>query len=652
MNINYFNIAFRRIAIRITMIKKIFLSVLILLVSVAVLGFGFFQYYKSPNVFDISVAGLYHGAARELASESTRTVNSGELIGFKDNYNTHAWLGIPYAKAPVGELRWRAPRKVTSWRDRLEAVDYGSPCVQYWGVLAGVDGEPGGLVGDENCLSLNIWAPRDASTKRKVPTMVWIHGGGNDSGSGAVYQGHHLAGSQDVVVVTINYRLGLLGWFSHESIRSTSDNPEDASGNYGTLDIIQALKWVQDNIHVFGGDPNNVTIFGESAGAKNVYSMMASPLAKNLFHKAIAQSGTVDTTLLTLAEEFPEEPNVKAISGLKNSSSALIELVLKSQDSSGDSLGMRAPVSVRSGEELMRMMRRADARELMRLASENSGSKSGYIRVARVLRDGHVLPKESLLSLFKDPSRYNSVPLITGTNLDEQKVFMVRNPEYIDMKFGFLPQIKDPKRYHTVSDYVSRNWKAGAVDEPAKVISNNGGKPVYAYRFDWDDMMSNFLVDIKGGLGAAHGMEINYVFGDFNGGPPFHIAYSRGNAEGRKKLAKSMMGYWGEFAHTSSPGNGGENSQATWSSWQPTGHNILIFDEENDGGVRLAEVRTNVADIKKQLISDEVISSLKDKCQAYASLFLHGYQTSEFWNEGEYLSLGCDAFPVGSFRQG
>jgi len=547
-------------------------------------------------------------------------------------------------------LRWRAPRQHTGWQGVRDATAYGDACIQFHGVLAGEAGEEGEVVGKEDCLTLNVWAPKSASSSDRRPTMVWIHGGGNDSGTSKTYQAHHLAGSQDVVVVTINYRVGLLGWFSHEAIRASSDNLEDASGNYGTLDIIHSLKWVQENIAEFGGDPNNVTIFGESAGARNVYSMMASPLAKGLFHKAIAQSGTVDTTLRTLAEAFPEEPNTKAVAGLKNSSNGLIELVVKQQNPNASPAQIRAQVKAMSTDEILNTMRAADPYQMMHLASENSGVSGGYIRVARVIRDGHVIPEESLLTLFKDPSKYNSVPLITGTNRDEQKVFMARNPDYVDTKFGLIPRIKEPKRYQAISDYVSRNWKASAVDEPAKIISAHQGKAIYAYRFDWDDMVSNALVDLPALLGAAHSMEVNYVFGDFMGAMPFHVTYSRQNYQSRKQLAQEMMSYWAQFAYTGNPARGRNGHLPKWGAWQSEGHNLMLFDAVNDGGTRMAEVRTNVADLKQQLVVDSIIVEGEDKCRAYASLFLHGYQTSDFYRPEEYQALGCSEFPIGSFR--
>ena len=631
------------------MFKKLLLGLLGILLLFIISAFAIFQYYRSPAIFEPSLAGLYQTQIPLPAPAAERTIKQGKLIGFEDSYDTFAWLGIPYAAPPIGDLRWRAPQEHKGWQGTREATVYGAPCIQFWGVLATIEGQQNEVVGQEDCLTLNVWAPKSADINNKKPTMVWIHGGGNDSGSSRMYQAHHLAGSQDVVVVTINYRLGLLGWFSHEAIRETSDNAEDASGNYGTLDIIQSLKWVNENIARFGGDPNNVTIFGESAGARNVYSMIASPLAKGLFHKAIAQSGTVDTTVRTLAENFPEEPNVSAYTGLRNSSNSLISLVLAEFHPNESKTQLRARIESMSSQDIMRKMRQTAPSKLMQLASDNSGDE-GFIRVARVIRDAYVIPEASLLTLFNDPASYNAVPLITGTNRDEQKVFMAQDSEYIDLKWGVIPVPKDDLRYQTIADYVSQNWKAGVVDEPSKVISANQGAPVYAFRFDWDDMIANPIVDLPLILGAAHGMEVAFVFGDFQGGMPFQFTHTRQNAQGRKRLAEAMMSYWAEFAYTGAPGRGRQGDLVKWDPWRNTGDNLMLFDESKGGGLRMSEVRTNVTDIKQKLINDAVLSSQKERCRAYATLFLHGYQTSDFYSEDEYRALGCADFPVGTFR--
>jgi len=634
------------------MIKSIIKS-LALLVVVLVAGlFAYLQYNKSPEIFASSVAGLYHQQPREVDPSSVRRTMQGEVVGFADAYQTHAWLGIPYAAAPIGELRWRAPRQTRPWQGRKEALEYGQSCMQFWGALAGEEGETGQILGSEDCLSLNIWAPAMTEAELSssgLPVMVWIHGGGNDSGTAKIYQAHHLAGSQQVIVVLINYRVGLLGWLSHEAIRATANNPEDASGNFGTLDIIAALQWVQNNINNFGGNASNVTIFGESAGGRNVYSMLASPLAKGLFHKAISQSGSADTTLIRLSEEFSDDQSLDEVSGLKNSSNELIALALADQFPNESSAQIRHRIETTPPALLLNNLRSMDAKTLLQMASDNLG-EPGYTKVARIIRDGHVIPKKSLLELFSDGDLYNAVPLILGTNRDEQKVFMARNPEYVTQLFGVLPRINDVARYNRISEYVSTNWKAGAVDEPAKLITQSSSSPVFAYRFDWDNSPNNLLVDLPELIGATHGMEVNFVFGDFKGNMPFGFTHDRSNAKGREALSLAMMDYWAEFAYSGTPAAGRSGKQVDWHAWQQQGNNIMLLDSASDGGTRMSEVRTNVADIKSRLANDEILAKPEERCEAYAALFLHGYQTSHFWNRDEYNALGCESFRIGSFR--
>ena len=201
-----------------------------------------------------------------------RSVAEGRLVGFVSEDGAHAWRGIPFAKAPVGSLRWRAPLPPPPFDGRFEALRYGSPCVQLAGPGGGADGaEAGEPTGSEDCLFLNIYAPRFEPDRvpvglARLPVMVWIHGGGNSVGDASLYDGSRIALAHGMIVVTVHYRLGILGWFSHPSLRGRDASPDDRSGNYGTLDLIRALTWVQQNIAAFGGDPQRVTIFGESAG--------------------------------------------------------------------------------------------------------------------------------------------------------------------------------------------------------------------------------------------------------------------------------------------------------------------------------------------------------------------------------------------------
>jgi para-nitrobenzyl esterase len=287
-------------------------------------------------VIVIAVLMLWRSGEKEILpnladADSLRQTPSGDVVGFSDQYQTHAWLGIPYAKAPTGDRRWRAPLPLDPWQGTLEALAYSPPCTQLWGQVSGIDdGNDGDVVGDEDCLYLNIWAPAFAPGEIAVagsglPVMVWIHGGGNTIGTANTYQGHHLAASQQVIYVGINYRLGMLGWFSHEALRTDAANALDSSGNYGILDMIAALEWVRDNIASFGGDPDNVTIFGESAGGRNVYALVGSPLAAGLFHRAISQSGSMQTSPLARAENLADAE----VPGDANSSSEVLASLLQ-----------------------------------------------------------------------------------------------------------------------------------------------------------------------------------------------------------------------------------------------------------------------------------------------------------------------------------
>ncbi|MDP3378936.1 MAG: carboxylesterase family protein, partial [Brevundimonas sp.] len=202
---------------------------------------------------------------------------AGDIVAFK---------GLPYAAPPVGERRWRPPAPAANWEGTRDATTYGAICIQ-----APANGDPGvgPLPMSEDCLTLNVWAPVERA--EPLPVMVWIHGGGYNNGSGtaALYDGSALA-RRGVVVVTINYRLGRLGFFDHPAL--AADRPADEpAGNYGVMDQIAALEWVHDNIAALGGDPGNVTIFGESAGGVAVTQLMIAPSARGLFHKAIVQSG-------------------------------------------------------------------------------------------------------------------------------------------------------------------------------------------------------------------------------------------------------------------------------------------------------------------------------------------------------------------------
>jgi len=227
-----------------------------------------------------------------LCSEPVET-ESGRVSGFDDDdTDTCVWLGVPYAAPPVGDLRWRAPRQASAGEEVLEATAYGDKCMQKAEINEMINPSPEEIY-SEDCLYLNIWRP----TKSGIfPVMVWIHGGGYQSGTGTsrLIQGDRLAEAGEVVVVTINYRVNVFGFFTHPALRE--EDPDDSVGNYGSLDQVAAIRWVSDNVEGFGGDPGNVTIFGQSAGGRSICSLIATPLTQGLFHKAILESGGCQTS--------------------------------------------------------------------------------------------------------------------------------------------------------------------------------------------------------------------------------------------------------------------------------------------------------------------------------------------------------------------
>ena len=587
---------------------------------------------------------------RSKDDSSLRTAVAGAFVGFADDFNTQAWLGIPFASAPQGNRRWRAPQKVSQHTGTLEALAYQSPCVQFWNPLAGVEGEEGQIAGSEDCLYLNIWAPRfDPQTvptgDQRLPVMVWIHGGGNTIGTANTYQGHHLAGDQDIIFVALNYRLGILGWFGSEAVRNTSATPEDASGNYGVLDMIAGLQWVQDNISAFGGDPNNVTIFGESAGGRNVYALLGSPLASGLFHKAIVQSGSVQTTPISVAENFSDDDQP----GMDLSSSELIAQVLVQSDRAENRTAAKAMMQSLPDEEIAVMMRDQSVPDLF---SEIDSSGFGMYFAPQNLRDGHVLPLEPLLQRFGNPDNYNSVPLILGTNRDEAKVFMIQNPEFVSQWFGFIPRIKDEAAYNRAAAYLSDQWKALSVDEPALILSETQDN-VYAYRFDWDESPSSWIVDFPTLLGAGHGLEISYVMGDFEGGISIPFLLNEENEPGRLALSESMMNYWGEFAHSGNPDKGRDGQQVPWTAWDNGGDKVIIFDTAADGGIRMSDTLITAQGLKQRMLDDKMIPDQRSLCRLYASLFINTYQSTEFWQQEEYDTFGdggCSEYDPSEFE--
>lgn len=605
------------------MIKKLFVASLVLI------ALGIYIWPEKTPQAPLSV----------VDPDSLRQTTAGPVIGYADANNTYAWLGIPFASPPVNELRWVAPRLPQPWQAPRESLDFSSPCVQLWGPLAGMDGDTGDVVGNEDCLYLNVWSPRKHSDHddTPLPVMFWIHGGGNTIGTANTYPGDLLAGGENVVVVTINYRLGLFGWLTHPALRANRNNMRDASGNYGNLDMIRALEWVQNNIANFGGNPSNVTIFGESAGGRNAYSLMASPLAKGLFHKVIAQSGSTGTTPLWRAENYTDDEQPGAALSSREWLLKQLQIAGKAENR----IAAKVFLEQMSDQEVLSFMHSRSAAELM---SGLSGG-AGMFSAPQSFRDGNVLPLDSLPSLFRNVDNYNSVPLMTGTNKDEVKLFMAQSPEFVERRFWLFPRIKDLQAYNSAAAYFTDNWKASAVDEVATTISASGAPPVYAYRWDWDEGGKNWMVDYSTLIGAGHGLEVSYIFDAFDDGIVVPGLYNEINIPGRDKLATQMRSYWSNFATTGSPDRGRDGDLPEWTAWSESiTENMMILDTDAGGGLRMTKQPMTTAMLKQRVAQDTAITDKRSRCALYAALFLKPNAGDPTWDQAGYNALGCSGF--------
>ncbi len=575
---------------------------------------------KSGFAVLLSALSLLYACSRgpELpvpAAESMRQIGSGSVLGFADRHDTWSWLGIPYAAAPVAELRWRAPQPPQAWQGNLHALGFAPMCPQLPIPQVNDTGEP--WLGDEDCLYLNVSAPKSWSAGDKpLPVMVWLHGGGNVVGSADLYAAvRNLAGREQVVTVSIAYRLGMLGWFNHPALREQAANERDASGNFGTLDTIAALQWVRDNIHAFGGDAGNVTVFGESAGGINTYALLLSPLANGLFHRAISQSGMLITNDLARAENPVDAPQP----GHENSSTELLLRLIQADAMAIDRDQSRQLLAQWDSSAIMTYLRAKSPQELL---AQMQGGDSGIYAIPWLLRDGVVLPAGDPLHQLQH-GKFNRVPVILGTNRDEMKTMMIRNPDYTRLRFGVLPRVIDQALYDRVTGFGSQMWKAIGADEPASAMHQAGHRDVFVYRFDWDEVPANWLLDFRSLLGASHSFEIPFVFNDMDNEMtylPFDLI-DADNITGAAPLGRAMSSYWARFAYTGDPGRGRALDLPRWSRWQGEGE-YLVFDTQADGGIRMHSGSRERVDVLRQLAGDgTALGGQAAVCLAYNNLF-------------------------------
>jgi para-nitrobenzyl esterase len=469
----------------------------------------------------VSVSGGAAAATGSTASAPLVVRTGKGLVRGVEHGAAREFLGIPYAAPPVGALRWRPPEPTAGWHGIRDASKPGNVCAQTGSIATGVPATSTA----EDCLYLNVYTPPDAG--RRLPVMVWIHGGGFTGGAGSIYDGATLAVSGHVVVVTINYRLGPFGFLALPG----SGGRTSLSGAYGLQDQQAALQWVRRNARAFGGDPRNVTIFGESAGGASVCENMASPTAAGLFVHAIAESGCF---LPSPGRPQADQHGTAFATALGCTNAATAAACLRGK-----------PVTS--------------------LLAAAGGELGGWAPVV----GGPVLPLQPATAFLT--GRYAHVPLLQGTNHDEGRFFVAlgfdalghpltaaQYPAVLTGQFGAANAAKIEAKY-PLSAYPSPDVAYASVSTdsafscPALTADTFAARSgVYGYEFSDPNPPNDFGITFSFPLGAAHSTELQYVFGKipfFDTTPPFTAAQSA--------LSAQMMGYWARFAADGNPNGGG-----------------------------------------------------------------------------------------------
>ena len=453
--------------------------------------------------------------AANASDDTTVRVEQGLLTGVAGkNADVRVYRGVPYAAPPVGELRWKAPQPPASWKGKREAKEFGAACWQ--------TPYPAGSIYlaklpplSEDCLTLNIWTATK-SPQERLPVMVWIHGGGFTRGSGIseAYNGENFA-LKGVVLVTINYRLGIFGFIAHPAL--TAESEHHSSGNYALLDQIAALRWVNKNIAAFGGNPKNVTIFGESAGSWAVNALMASPLTKGLFERAIGESGGMFAPMRSLSQSE------------------------KAGDTLATSLGA-------TGQDALKTLRAKSPEDLVKT---NAPTTSGIV-------DGWVLPQD-VRTIFAE-GKQNDVPLIVGFNSDEGTTLAPQGATTTSAAFSTGAH----QRFGDLSDQFLQTYPAGSDSEAVQSFYESYRDQVFGWEMrTWARSASKtshhavymyYFTHRPPGpqsarLRAFHAAELPYVFGNFFFPFPWEDA--------DHKLSGIISTYWVNFAKTGDPNGAG-----------------------------------------------------------------------------------------------
>jgi len=451
---------------------------------------------------------------------------SGSVEGAMDG-QIRVFKGIPYAAPPVGAGRWAAPKPAPAWTGVRAAKELGAACWQPVGSTSIYADPPPRM--SEDCLNLNVWSAKDA---KKAPVIVWIHGGSLVTGFGGepLYDGASWA-RQGVVVVSVNYRLGVLGYLAHPAL--SAESPDKVSGNWGLLDQIEALRWVKNNIAAFGGDPGNVTIAGESAGGLSVMYLMASPLARGLFHKAIAESAYMVSTPALRDSPFG--------------------------DTAAETVGTRLA-------ERLKATSLADLRAMDAKTITETAPKVGYSPFGTV--DGKVLTRQ-LVETF-DRGEQARVPLLAGFNSGEIRSLTVLAPPTPKTPADYEAAIRT--NYKDLAGEYLRLYPAAGMRESILAATRDGiygwtaerlalkqtaaGQRAYLYLFD-----HGYPAADSAGLHGFHASELPYAFGNLNRLTPVWPKPPSTPSEAR--LAEAMSSYWTSFAKTGAPVAKGE------AAWKP-----------------------------------------------------------------------------------
>lgn len=479
----------------------------------------------------LAAAALMTSPAQSDPSAPVVQTQQGALAGATAD-GIESFKGVPFAAPPVGPLRWRMPQAPAAWEGERPAVEYGAICIQ---PPPGGDPGVGPLPMSEDCLTLNVWAPVERSAP--LPVMVWIHGGGMNNGSGtaALYDGASLA-KRGVIVVTVNYRLGRLGFFAHPGLRAEA-NGDDARGNFGMADLVASLEWVRDNIAAFGGDPGNVTIFGESAGGAAVTRLMISPPARGLFHRAVVQSG--------LGREGGTPSFIRRGDG-------------------GASLEERG-VAFARGAGLGEFATADELRALPAEAMLRPGPT--FYGGDLLVIDGRIVPDEVEAAFAA--GKQAPVPLIIGTNSAE---FWWMKPTDLSPYGETDDALTWDERQAMLGAYGGQGGYDAFVlsdlifNEPARHLARlhaKAGNPTYLYRFDVVPVPSPEPQH----EGATHASERPYVFGTLD-----TTGWSIGDHD--HAASDALGAYWTTFARSGDPNGVG---RPEWPDVRTAGDELLEF---------------------------------------------------------------------------